>query len=271
MAANPERISQLQVSAQEAAQGADISFVANLTRTEYRTWIEPKLSVATRLRCASLIDSLEHPSETFELAEQIADDLIDAIKRESGYPLVGDQYLTTAEKVAYLLGREHSWQQRINLIRQLEQRFAVRVHGNAEWQDEVNCYAGHADHFSLMPKIFRLSRINLNLSRSFVEYGLPMRIFDVLSCGGFLVTNDKHDLQKLFTAGKDLVIFRDTQDLVEICAYYLAHDDERQAIAAQGQATVAQDHTFLLRMIDLFTTVQREQRGDRAPLSRWYP
>lgn len=271
VAANPERISQLQVSAQEAAQGADISFVANLTRTEYRTWIEPKLSVATRLRCASLIDSLEHPSETFELAEQIADDLIDAIKRESGYPLVGDQYLTTAEKVAYLLGREHSWQQRINLIRQLEQRFAVRVHGNAEWQDEVNCYAGHADHFSLMPKIFRLSRINLNLSRSFVEYGLPMRIFDVLSCGGFLVTNDKHDLQKLFTAGKDLVIFRDTQDLVEICAYYLAHDDERQAIAAQGQATVAQDHTFLLRMIDLFTTVQREQRGDRAPLSRWYP
>lgn len=97
----------------------------------------------------------------------------------------------------------------------------MRVFGNDEWQTS---YSGHADHFTLMPKIFQLSRINLNVSRSFVEYGPPMRVFDVLSCGGFLVTNDKQDLHRLFVDGEDLVVFRDTQDLLDICDYYLEHE-----------------------------------------------
>lgn len=270
VAANLDRIQQLQINEEVESPASDISFVANLTKTEYRTSILPHLSVGTRERCANLIDSLDQHEVFPTLAEKLDDELIEAIKTESGYPLVGDHYLATAEKMAYLLGREHSWQERIELIRQLEGRFSVRVHGNSEWQDVINGYAGHADHFSLMPKIFRRSKINLNLSRSFVEYGLPMRVFDVLSCGGFLVTNDKQDLHKLFTNGKDLVIFRDTQDLIEICAYYLEHEEERRAIAQQGLATLAENHTFLSRMIDMLTTVQSELRGEPAPFSRWY-
>lgn len=271
VAANLERITQLQLDDEEASPRNDISFVANLTKTEYRTLIKPSLSVKTGDRCTDLIHALEQPSVTFTLAEQIDDELIDAIKRESGYLLSGDHYLSTAEKLAYLLGREHSWLERIKLITRLEEQFSIRVYGNTEWQENIKCYAGHADHFTLMPKLFHLSKINLNLSRSFVEYGLPMRVFDVLSCGGFLVTNDKLDLHKLFTPGKDLVIFRDTQDLVEICEYYLEHEEQRRAIAQQGRSTLAQKHTFVLRMIDMFTTVQSELRGQPAPLSRWYP
>ncbi len=270
VAANLERIGQVQVGAEDAGLASDISFVANLTKTEFASLIQPKLSVGTAARCAKLIRSLDQPHELFTLAEQIDEALIGDIVRESGYPLAGEHLLSPAEKLAYLLGREHSWLERIDVMRRLEARFALRVYGNTEWQGLVQGYAGHADHFELMPKIFQLSKINLNLSRSFVEFGLPMRIFDVLSCGGFLVTNHKHDLGQLFTDGKDLVVFRDTQDLLEVCAYYLEHEDERRAIAAQGQATLREHHTYRLRMIDLFTTVQTVQRGQAAPLSRWY-
>ncbi|MGC1330049.1 CgeB family protein [Pseudomonas sp.] len=271
VAANVERIAQIAPSGEDAGLACDVSFVANLTATEYGTLIQPKLSVSTRARCSALIDSLARPTELFQLDEQIDEALIAKVTSESGYPLAGEHYLSKAEKLAYLLGREHSWRERIELVRQLEARFALRVYGNAEWQGQIGCYAGHADHFEQMPKIFQRSKINLNLSRSFVEYGLPMRVFDVLSGGGFLVTNDKQDLHKLFTNGKDLVIFRDTQDLLEICAYYLDHEQERQAIAAQGLSTLREHHTFLLRMIDLFTTVQTVRAGQPASLSRWYP
>jgi len=268
LAANLDRIGMLQSHSGDPAR--DVTFVANLTRTEYRTHIMPRLSAATKAHCAQLIDCLDQPCDTFRLAEQIEDSLIDAVMQESGYQLVGDHYLTVAEKLAYLLGREHSWQERINFVNALERRLQVGVYGNTEWHDVIGCYAGHADHFSEMPTIFRTSKINLNLSRSFVEYGLPMRIFDVLSCGGFLVTNDKADLQKLFTADKDLVIFRDVQDLTEICAYYLEHEEQRKAIAEQGRITVARDHTYVARLTNMFTTVQRVRRGDPMPLSRWY-
>jgi spore maturation protein CgeB len=56
-----------------------------------------------------------------------------------------------------------------------------------------------------------------------------------------------------------------------MCAYYLQHEDERQAIARQGQATVREHHSFVARMIDLFTTVQAVRGGQPVALSRWYP
>lgn len=103
VAANLERINKLPLRNEEATLSSDISFVANLTKTEYRIWIKPNLSEKTLDRCSGLINSLEQPSTNFMLAEQIDDDLINAIKQESGYELLGDHYLSTAEKLAYLL------------------------------------------------------------------------------------------------------------------------------------------------------------------------
>ena len=69
---------------------------------------------------------------------------------------------------------------------------------------------------------------------------------------------------------KDLVIYRDTRDLIEICGYYLEHGEERRAIAQQGRATLAQNHTFVQRIIDMLSTVQSELRGEPGAFSRWY-
>lgn len=270
VAANMERIGQIDVQQQDSAPEYDISFVANLTRTEYRTSILPHLSVQTNERCSQLIDSLDQPEAFLNMADQLDENLIATIQRESGYPLAGDHYLPVAHKLAYLLGREHSWQERIEVIQSLEKHFSIGVYGNEEWRAQVSGYVGHADHFTEMPRIFQGSKINLNIIRSFVESGLPMRVFDVLSCGGFLVTNDKEDLHRLFTDGKDLVTYRDTQDLIEICAYYLEHDEERRTIAQLGRSTLAQNHTFVQRMTDMLTTVQSELRGEPGAFSRWY-
>lgn len=270
VAANLERFGQIQCQQQDSSFEHDISFVANLTRTEYRTAILPYLSAQTAGRCQRLIDSLDQPRGFLNLSAHLDDELISDIKQESGYPLAGDHYLSVAKKLAYLLGREHSWRERIGLIQQLEERFSVAVYGNDEWRAQVSSYVGHANHFTEMPRIFQRSKININIIRSFVESGLPMRVFDVLGCGGFLVTNDKDDLHRLFTDGKDLVIYRDTQDLMEICGYYLEHDEERRAIARQGRAKLVLNHTFEQRMADMLATVQSDRRSEPGAFSRWY-
>ena len=84
--------------------------------------------------------------------------------------------------------------------------------------------------------------------RVYVDGGLPMRVFDVLASGGFLVTNDREDIGRYFTNGKDLVVYRDLQDLIEIGKYYLQHEDERQRISRQGYETVKSGHTFVHRL-----------------------
>jgi spore maturation protein CgeB len=89
---------------------------------------------------------------------------------------------------------------------------------------------------------------NLNITRAFVETGLPMRVFDVLGSKGFLVTNDKNDINRLFKNGRDLVVYRDVKDLMEIIEYYLINDSAREEIIMRGFKTVKANHTYSIRI-----------------------
>lgn len=90
--------------------------------------------------------------------------------------------------------------------------------------------------------------MNLNITRAFVETGLPMRVFDVLGSNGFLVTNNKYDISRYFRDGRDLVVYRDLKDLEEIIKYYLEHDNERETIKNQGFETRKVNHTYHIRI-----------------------
>ena len=92
-----------------------------------------------------------------------------------------------------------------------------------------NC--GSVDYWSEMPKVFRYSKINLNFTIPNIKSGLPLRIFDVLGAGGFLLTNYQAELPDHFEIGKDLACFESEAELVEKCSYYLAHEEERQPVS----------------------------------------
>ena len=89
-----------------------------------------------------------------------------------------------------------------------------------------------------MPKVFRYSKINLNFTIPNIKSGLPLRIFDVLGAGGFLLTNYQAELPDYFEIGKDLACFESEAELVEKCSYYLTHEEERQQIAKNGYEKV---------------------------------
>ena len=94
-----------------------------------------------------------------------------------------------------------------------------------------------------MPWIFRNSKINLNMTIKPIRTGLPLRIFDILGCGGFCMTNYQEELEDLFRIGTDLEAYGSPEELEEKCAYYLTHEEERQRIAANGYRKAAESHT----------------------------
>lgn len=80
---------------------------------------------------------------------------------------------------------------------------------------------------------------------------VSLRIFDVLGCGGFLITNFQSELPDYFEIGKDLVTYESPQDLLDKCSYYLKHEDERIEIANNGYEKVKQFHTWDIRLVQL--------------------
>ena len=106
-----------------------------------------------------------------------------------------------------------------------------------------------------MPKIFNLSKINLNMTMRPIETGLPLRCFDILGCGGFLMTNYQSELEDMFVIGRDLEAYSSLEELVDKCAYYLSHEDERAAIASSGYERVKNAHTHIHRMKEMLSGI----------------
>ena len=61
---------------------------------------------------------------------------------------------------------------------------------------------GIADSERVMPKIFKCSKINLNMTLRSIKSGIPQRAFDIMGCGGFLMSNYQPELQNISYPGR---------------------------------------------------------------------
>ncbi len=118
----------------------------------------------------------------------------------------------------------------------------------------VVCHGG-VNSTTEMPRVFRRSRINLNPTMRAIRTGLPQRIWDVLACGGFLLTNAQQELPENLIAGEHLEIYENTQELIEKARYYLSHEEERQEIARAGYLEVKKNHTILHRVAEMIRQI----------------
>jgi spore maturation protein CgeB len=110
----------------------------------------------------------------------------------------------------------------------------------------------YVDYYSVMPKVFAASLVNLNISLRTIRTGIPLRIIDILGCGGFVISNFQEEIAEYFVPGQDLEIYENLEDLFAKTKFYLEHDDARRQIAQNGFEKVQRDFTFqdrLSRMI----------------------
>ena len=113
---------------------------------------------------------------------------------------------------------------------------------------------GPVDYSTEMPKVFRRSRINLNITLRGIQSGVPLRAFDIMGSGGFLLSNFQADFLDFFVPGEDFVYYEDKDDLRREIDYYLKHEDERMAIARNGHDKVAAGHTYRHRVREMLET-----------------
>lgn len=121
----------------------------------------------------------------------------------------------------------------------------------------VKCH-GKADYYTQMPLIFNQSRINLNMTIPNIQTGIPLRVWDILSCGGFLLTDFRIELMDYFTPGKDIDIFEDIEELHDKTGFYLSHDSIRNKIANNAYNKVSKEHTCQKRIMSILETVLKE-------------
>ncbi len=93
-------------------------------------------------------------------------------------------------------------------------------------------------------KVFYSSKINLNITLRSIESGIPLRIFDIMSVGGFVLTNYQEEIPDLFAEGKEIVTFKTPEELIDKADYYLKHDTKRINIGINGYKKVKKCYTY---------------------------
>lgn len=158
-----------------------------------------------------------------------------------------DAFTDTDRYVAanYYLGMRVSESERVRTLNELAKYFPVTLYTRSDTSllQNVDCRGGVSTH-SEMPAIFRYSKINLNITMKPIQSGLSLRIWDVLGCGGFLLSNYQAEIPEYFEIGKDLDCYESLPDLVNKVQYYLTHEDIRMEIAQNGYQKVKAMHTW---------------------------
>lgn len=143
------------------------------------------------------------------------------------------------------LGYKLAQMERIYCLNRLGRRFPVDLYTDSTGAalTKVRC-RGTVNYTNDMPKVFHESKINLNFTIRNIRSGLPLRIWDVLGAGGFLLTNFQAELPQYFENGTDLVYYEDLNDMERKVEYYLCHEEERRQIAKNGHEKVKQFHSY---------------------------
>ena len=84
---------------------------------------------------------------------------------------------------------------------------------------------------------------------------IKARHFEIPACGGLVFTSPADDLETYYVPGKEMVLYEDQKDLIEKINYYLAHEDERAAIAKAGYERTIREHTYQKRFEEIFRAI----------------
>lgn len=169
-----------------------------------------------------------------------------------------DSFTDTDRYVAanYYLGMRVSEMERVRVLNKLASCFPVTLYTRSDTSllQGVSCRDGVTTHVQ-MPKIFHLSKINLNITIKSIQSGLSLRVWDILGCGGFLLSNYQSEIPEYFEIGKDLDCYESPEDLKQKVSFYLAHDDIRMEIAHNGYEKIKAMHTYEARIAAILRTI----------------
>ncbi len=135
----------------------------------------------------------------------------------------------------------------------------LSIYGDAGWTMKAlvgpltGLYSGRSlDFMHETPWIYNRSKINLNIFNVQCMNSPTIRMFDVMACGGFLLTEYRPFIEERYKIGEELDVFRDPKELAEKTDYYLAHPDQRMEIAKAGQAKTLREDIYSERLPIIF-------------------
>lgn len=262
--AAPVRCNAVQLQKKRNSYSCDVSFVGSLYSETYNNMYRhmEKLGAYERGFLDALIQAQKNVYGYNFLEEVLGEqqNLVKEIQEVCPIYARGDGLESAEWTLAYyFLTRRVTALERTEILQLLGERYGEEYKIHLYTPEDTTIPGilnlGKADYYTEAPHIFADSKINLNISLRSILTGIPLRAFDIMGYGGFLISNYQEDFLEYFDENEDFVIYYDYEDLMEKIKYYLCHEEERNKIARNGHRKVAELHTYMQRVEQMLVVV----------------
>ncbi|MDE5966628.1 MAG: glycosyltransferase [Lachnospiraceae bacterium] len=270
LAVNTKRLDKLQATKEQQSHYAcDVAFVGSLYNEEHNLFerLRARLTDYDTGYLEGIMQAQKNVYGYYFMEDILrSSDILKRISEAMPYGASEDNF-SPAEYIYanYFLGRRLATIERMEKLLLLSSRCDVHAYTEGDTTGISGIKnMGSVEYYEEMPLAFRHAKININITLRTIQSGIPLRCFDIMGSGGFLLTNYQEDFLPLFEPGVDFVYYESSEDMLEKVDYYLRHEDERQEIARHGHDTVMKHHAYtdrLSSMLDVVMEKMAQQGG----------
>ncbi len=232
---------------------SDVSFVGSMYTDEHSYYDKLKVTPIEKARMDSAVNEevFNYYAKDIELFFRDENDNIDEalinyyeqlLRAEDLLP--GDEYIEDVEYIfqSIVLRKQVTILEREKLISKLslmDNDFKLYSASKIDNPDINRVLMGVVDYKNQMPLVFKNSKVNINITLRSIQTGIPLRVLDILGCGGFCLSNYQRELEEELRLDEEIVVYKSYEECIDKLNYYLKHDDARSKIALAGKSAVA--------------------------------
>jgi spore maturation protein CgeB len=257
--ADISRVDRFKLTREEKKKySTDISFVGQLYPSA-TVYIKESLSEYEKGYWDAMIDAQMKVYGQYFIPDLFTDEYITRLNTQL-YG-ISNTHRLNMEKTMFSIPRNITSRERLLLLALLSQTHKVTLYcrENHAALKKVH-FAGTVNNLTEAPKVFLASKINLNITLRSITSGIPLRVFDVMSCAGTLLSNYQPEFPEYFTQWKDIVWYESIIDAKEKADYLLKHEDECRRIGLNGFENVKNNFSFHVLFGKIFDAVFHESR-----------
>lgn len=259
LCANMKRLNSLSITDDDLAKyNHDVSFVGRLFQDNSYNNYYNSISNEFHEYFNQLFQLQFMKRDDDILSAYLSDTAVDYIKKLANYDFLSSYPLCEEKKCfSYLfLHRKFTELERFSTLKYISENIKLDMYtdSNTDLLLEVVNH-GPIDPYIEAHKLFFSCKINLNFTQLSIRSGIPLRAFDIMSSGGFLLSNAQTELNDLFIPDVDYVAYNSIEEIPDIINYYLQHENQRKEIAYNGYTKISEQHTYTHRVDYILKTV----------------
>ena len=250
---NEKRLANIQITdADRKKYTADVSLVGSLYESEYQNIVNV-LDDKSKGFVDAVMLSQQQIYGAFLVDKVITSEFIDEVNKKIKESHPKTKFVLPREALIWAMASELTRKDRLSLLALLGKRCDTHLysfHNMDGILKDVKC-SGAIDYVTEMPKVFALSKVNLNPMLRIIQSGVSLRAFDIMGCGGLLLSSYQPELAELFVDGQEMVMYSSIEDAIAKTEFLLQNEDVRERIAQAGRKKVLTNFTLSQRFKEI--------------------